>query len=399
MRQNTRQAAVPPAAWMILAVIFFSGLAAPLNQFKAPPVLQDITQAFGVTLGAGGWLMSVFSMIGVALALPAGFIIGRLGVKRSGILALACLLIGCFCGALAQNIGAMLFGRILEGMGMCFMSIVAPTALAAWFPPERRGLAMGVWGTWIPFASIFAFAAAGTITSQFGWRGMWWASLVYTALVLTLFLSLFRMPEKSALPASPSTGFRREWQGMRTMLKKADPWRLAISFACYNSLIVALMSFMTPYLTQERGLTSDEARFWVTCLIVVNMLAVLGGGLLSDALGTRKKCILASHGILAFVMLFYFQPGHNVIAVMLLVGGVSGLVVTPSLSAAPEVARRPEDTGRALSILAVGTNGGMVLGPAVYGMIVDSAGWGATVWFSVPVMILGFVVAWGLKTR
>jgi predicted MFS family arabinose efflux permease len=41
----------------------------------------------------------------------------------------------------------------------------------------------------------------------------------------------------------------------------------------------------------------------------------------------------------------------------------------------------------------------MVLGPVVYGMIVDNAGWNATVWFSVPVMILGFVAAWGLKVR
>jgi len=399
MQQNTRQGAVSPTAWMILAVIFFSGLAAPLNQFKAPPVLQEVTQALGVTLGAGGWLMAVFSMIGMALALPSGFILGRLGVKRSGLLALTCLLMGCLCGALAQSMGAMLLSRILEGMGMCLMSIVAPTALAAWFPPERRGLAMGVWGTWVPFSSILAFAAAGTITSLFGWRGMWWVSLVYTALVSAMFFLLFRMPEKSASPESPSSGIRREWEGMRAVLQKADPWRLAISFACYNALIVALISFMTPYLMQERGFTSDEARFWVTCLIVVNMLAVLGGGLLSDALATRKKCILASHGVLALVMLFYFQPGHNVVAVMLLVAGVSGLVVTPSLSAAPEVVRRPEDAGRALSILAVGTNGGMFFGPATYGMIVDSAGWHATVWFSVPVMILGFIAAWGLKVR
>jgi len=384
---------------MILAVIFFSSLAAPMNQFKAPPVLQDVTQAFGVTLGAGGWLMSVFSMIGLLLALPSGFIIGRLGVKRSGFLALAFLLAGCCCGALAQSMAAMTVGRVIEGMGMCLMSIVAPTALAVWFPPERRGLALGVWGTWVPFASILAFAAAGTITSQFGWRGMWWVSLVYTALATAVFLLLFRMPGRSASPENRFPGFRQEWEGMRAVLKKADPWKLAISFACYNALIVALISFMTPYLMRERGFTGDESRFWVTCLIAVNMLTVFGGGLLSDALGTRKKCIIVPHAILVLVMLFYFQPGYGVVAVMLLVGGVSGMVVTPSVSAASEVAQRPEDTGRALAILIAGSNGGMVLGPAVYGMIMDSAGWNATVWFSVPLMILGFAAAWGLKAR
>ena len=390
---------MPPAAWMILAVVFFSSLAAPLNQFKAPPVLQDVTEAFGVTLGAGGWLMSIFSMIGMVLALPSGFIIGRLGVKRSGLLALTCLMTGSFCGALAQSMDAMIFSRILEGAGLCLMSIVAPTALTAWFPPERRGLALGIWGTWVPFSSILAFSTAGAITSRFGWRGLWWASLVYTTLAFAVFLFLFRMPREMTTPERQPSGFRREWASLREVLKKADPWRLTISFACYNALIVALITFTTPFLMHERGFTSDEARFWVAGLIVVNMLAVLGGGLLSDALGTRKKCILGPYALLALIMLFYFQPGSEIAAVMLLVGGVSGLVVTPSLSAAPEVVERQEDAGKALSILAVGMNGGMVFGPAIYGLIVDRAGWEATVWFSVPVMILGFVAAWRLKVR
>lgn len=390
---------VPGMAWAMLGVVFFSSLAAPINQFKAPPVLAQATEALGVSLGAGGWLMSVFSVVGMILALPSGFILGRIGVKRAGMTALAFLFGGGLLGAVAGDMPAMLVSRVLEGVGMCLLSIVAPTALAAWFPPQRRGLAMGIWGTWVPLSSILAFAASGVITARFGWKGMWWASLVYTGLVMALFFFFFRMPRIGAVAGGRPPTFTDELGRMKAVIKRADPWRLALSFACYNGLVAALVSFMVPYLTQQRLFSENEARFWVTCLLVVNMLAALGGGVLSDALGTRRKCLLVPYAVLALVMLFYFQPGYGVVVAMLLVGGVSGLVVTPSLSSAPEVVDKPDDAGKALSVLAVGMNGGMFFGPALFGMIVDRSGWEATTWFSVPLMILAFAAAWRLRLR
>ncbi len=48
----------------------FLGLAAPLNQFKIPPAIHQITQAVGIGMAEAGLLMSIFSLVGIALALP-----------------------------------------------------------------------------------------------------------------------------------------------------------------------------------------------------------------------------------------------------------------------------------------------------------------------------------------
>jgi predicted MFS family arabinose efflux permease len=45
-------------------------LAAPLNQFKIPPAIHQITQAVGIGMAEAGLLMSIFSLVGIALALP-----------------------------------------------------------------------------------------------------------------------------------------------------------------------------------------------------------------------------------------------------------------------------------------------------------------------------------------
>jgi len=172
MTDKNASTAVPPFAWVILALVYFGSLAAPLNQFKIPPVMGVLMSEFGLTLASAGMLMSIFALIGVILALPSGFIMGRIGIKNTGLAALIFLMGGGALGATAESVPVLMVSRFLEGVGMCLMSIVAPTALAAWFPPHKRGLALGLWGTWVPVASILAFAAAPAISSTGGWSAV-----------------------------------------------------------------------------------------------------------------------------------------------------------------------------------------------------------------------------------
>ena len=53
-----------PYAWIILLAVYLASLAAPLNQFKVPPVLELINAQFNMDLSGGGLFMSVFSIAG-----------------------------------------------------------------------------------------------------------------------------------------------------------------------------------------------------------------------------------------------------------------------------------------------------------------------------------------------
>ena len=62
------------SAWFILFVLLTASVAAPLNQFKAPPVMPYLMETFELSVGTAGLLMSLFAATGLILALPAGFI-------------------------------------------------------------------------------------------------------------------------------------------------------------------------------------------------------------------------------------------------------------------------------------------------------------------------------------
>jgi MFS family permease len=130
--------------WFILVIVLLTSVAAPLNQFKVPPILPLLMEAFSQSAGRAGLLMSVFAITGLILAIPAGFIFQRLGYRITGAIAILSIILGAALGAFSRDVGTMLASRFIEGAGMGFMTVLAPAIIAMWFPTDQRGKAMGI---------------------------------------------------------------------------------------------------------------------------------------------------------------------------------------------------------------------------------------------------------------
>jgi len=118
------------AAWLILAVLLLFSIAAPLNQFKVPPIMPVLMDALGLSVDGAGLLMSVFAVTGLILALPSGLILQRAGARVTGILAGGSILLGSALGELSTSTGALLTSRVIEGIGTSFMAVLAPAIIA-----------------------------------------------------------------------------------------------------------------------------------------------------------------------------------------------------------------------------------------------------------------------------
>ena len=73
--------------WFILAVLLFFSIAAPLNQFKVPPIMPVLMSVLGLSTARAGLLMSVYAVTGLILALPSGLIFQRAGARLTGLIA------------------------------------------------------------------------------------------------------------------------------------------------------------------------------------------------------------------------------------------------------------------------------------------------------------------------
>ena len=120
----------PGYAWVVLFALYMATLASPLNLFKLPPVMTIIHNALGMSMTELGDLMSIFSIMGFVLAIPAGFILKRFGIKATGLVSVGAVTIGSAMGAMATTPRMLSQGRFIEGVGMGLIMVAAPLAIS-----------------------------------------------------------------------------------------------------------------------------------------------------------------------------------------------------------------------------------------------------------------------------
>ena len=105
--------------------------------------------------------MSLNGYVGFVLAFVAATIIMKLGTKKSTLLVLMCAAIGACVSAFAGSYEMLVVGRLIEGVGYACIGTVVPVLVSEWFPPNKRGVPMGVFSIWVPLGSMFIMGTSG----------------------------------------------------------------------------------------------------------------------------------------------------------------------------------------------------------------------------------------------
>jgi len=80
------------------------------------------------------------------------------------------------CGT-AQNLLQMIIYRVLQGIGEAFIAASAQTILVSVYPPQKRGLAMGIFGLGVSFAPALGPTLGGLITEYMNWRWIFFINI------------------------------------------------------------------------------------------------------------------------------------------------------------------------------------------------------------------------------
>ncbi len=388
-------------AWFVLFVLLLASVAAPLNQFKAPPVMPLLMDAFGLSVGTAGLLMSVFAITGVVLALPAGFISQKLGYRATGLLAIGSVAVGAALGALSASIGTILFSRIIEGVGTSLMAVVAPVVVAIWFAANRRGAPMGVWATWVPVGSTIMLVIAPLLAGGNAWQRVWWFGCIYAIVVGVLFLLFVRpAPQgmgigKTPVPARPATS-----RDLSHTLRNRDLWLISFVFFCFNTAFIGFVTWAPTFLNSARGMSLSDAALLVSLVPMLNIGSCPFSGWFSDRIGSRKWVMVAPMLAMSVLWPLTALAREGVfLALVLVLGWISGFVPTGIFASGPELAGDERLSGMAIAILQVGMNAGMLFGPLALGWLIETGGWSVAFGALAPVCIAGAIAAWATRVK
>jgi predicted MFS family arabinose efflux permease len=167
----------------LLAVLTFARVAYGV-QFQSvgavgPAMIADL----GLDYASLGTLVGAYSVLGLALSLPAGWLIARLGDRRIVLAGLGLLLLGGGLLAAAPGFGVVLAGRLISGAGAVLLLVALPAIVAGRFTGTALPAAMGTLLAGYPLGIGLGFVALPLL-------GSWRAAMAVTAVLALVALVL-----------------------------------------------------------------------------------------------------------------------------------------------------------------------------------------------------------------
>lgn len=359
---------------MTLAV-YLAGIAAAANRFKVPPVLDTLMADMQVDMVTGGWFMSVFSLAGLALAIPAALFVARLGLRATGLVAVACTLTGAVVGALATDVTALLAGRVIGGISVGLLGVVAPAAISLWFEPHERGAPMGVWATWVPVGNVIMFNAARPLLTSFGWRAIWWFGALLALLAFVVYALVVTNPptrstrDRATLQQDPGSFTKK--------LFNPSSWLLALAFCLFGFTMLGYNTWAPAYLVETLYIPPATANFYASLMFLAGIPGSLVAGWAINRTENRYALLTGAFLVTGIVIAGSFRLGSVglVVPYMVLLGFVANFVPPSLFTLAPETMKALRYASLGLAVLIVGGNTGALSGPPVLGSVLSGGDW------------------------
>ncbi len=168
--------------WALIAVaMLLFGTAIATIQFKVPVVMGDIMTNMSMDASSASWLMSVFTFVGIILALPTGALAKKFGPKTMLLAAAVVIAVGSLLGAFAGNGTTLIVSRAIEGVAFIFVTISGPLAVQKYVAPEKIGSATGIWALWVCLGSVLGGVLTPSLYAATGFVGVW---VIYAAVAV-----------------------------------------------------------------------------------------------------------------------------------------------------------------------------------------------------------------------
>jgi EmrB/QacA subfamily drug resistance transporter len=146
----------------------------------------DITGSFGLPIAMIQWVVICYVLTHAGLMLAfgrVGDIWGHARVFRAG---LAWNIAAFLLCAAAPSFGALLFFRILQGIGAGLIISCAPALVTSLYPEARRSHALGIFTLMFAIGSASGPLIGGALVENWGWPSVFWfrAPIALTSLLL-----------------------------------------------------------------------------------------------------------------------------------------------------------------------------------------------------------------------
>lgn len=377
--------------YLLVAIMFvLTATVVAANQFKVPTVMNDVAAAFNMTESQAPWLMSIFTMVGIFLAIPTGGMAQKFGPKIMVVAAAVFIGVGSLIGSIASSANMLIFSRGIEGIGFIFAAVCGPLSIARYVEPSKVGFAIGIWTTWVSLGQIAAFSITPVMFDSMSLSSIW---VFYAAIALVMAILLQFVVKGNMGTIVANDGPKVKFSAL---FGKRNLWLLCVAFVAFNLVFMSGLAFAPAYLENSGMMTKSQAGFALTIPMIISIFSCPIFGKISDMMGGgHKKLLLIGLIVLGPSIALLFSTSTTLVYLGGILFGAVGMGVPPMIvGSVGEVAENPELIGPAMGLLMTLQNLGMFLGTLIFMPIVGLVGGSFTTagLVLIPIALVGVIL-------
>lgn len=243
-----------------------------LNGAMAP----FISEAFNLTPAQKGFMISVPILSGAIMRFPLGVLSQYIGRKRAALVEMGMVLIAMIFGyfVVKSYSDVLAMGVLLGIAGASFG--VALSLGSGWFPPQYKGLAMGIAGAGNS-GTVLAVLLAPPLAMKYGWQNVYGFAALTMLIPFCVMLFLAKEP--------PDREMHNTFKDHIKCLWEKDGWVFNAIYIITFGGFIGLSNFLPTYFYDQFHVTKVQAGQLTMLAAVMGSGIRILGGYISDRWG------------------------------------------------------------------------------------------------------------------
>ena len=301
------------------------------------PLADVLVKQLNFTDSDIGLLQGIYSVPNIFMVLIGGFIIDRLGTKKSTFIFAVLCLVGAVLTAVSDTLTVMAAGRLVFGLGAESLIVAVTTAIAKWFKGKELSFAFGINLTIARLGSFAALNSPSWAASYYEhWRGPLLISVVFGVVCVVgalIYWILESRAEETYQIGSAGETDKVRWQDLLNFGKSY--WYIVALCITFYSGIFPFQTFAVKFFIEAHGTSREMGGFLSSMLTAFAMVATPLFGLLVDRVGKRSLFMMFGSLLLIPVYLMMAYTHISLFVPMAMMGVAFSLIpaiMWPSVS-------------------------------------------------------------------
>jgi EmrB/QacA subfamily drug resistance transporter len=163
--------------WWTLGAVAFGLFMIMLDNTVVNVALPSIQEDLGVGLSELQWIVAGYALTFAALMLTGGKLADHYGRRLIFVVGLAIFTLASLACGLAESGDVLIAARVVQGAGAALMNPSTLSIISATFPPDQRGMAIGIWAGVSALALAIGPLVGGLLTDHLDWSWIFFVNI------------------------------------------------------------------------------------------------------------------------------------------------------------------------------------------------------------------------------